>query len=58
MINLTLSSLAGETEYSKDQIRFFLAMLKETECLDFVQALCQAAYNQGYEDNSFEDSCY
>ena len=50
--------LEDDPKYSKDQIRFFLAMLKETECLDFVQALCQAAYNQGYEDNSFEDSCY
>ena len=50
MTNLTLSALAGETEYSKDQIRFFLAMLKETECLEFVQTLCQIAYDIGYED--------
>ena len=42
--------LEDDPKYSSDQIRFFLAMLKETDCLAFVEDLCQAAYNIGYED--------
>lgn len=45
-----LTELVKDTNYPKEQARYFLAHITEIEAQKFVADLCQAAYNMGVDD--------
>lgn len=47
---MNLEQLAKETDFTEEARRYYLAHLKEIDALDFVVALCEAAYEQGFAE--------
>lgn len=47
---MEISVLVKETEYTEQQQQYYLACLKEMDCIEFVQTLCMVAYYMGVDD--------
>jgi len=47
---MNLELLAKCTDYSEQDQEYFLSFLKEIEALEFVQALCEEAYQFGCDE--------
>ena len=48
---MELEQIIKETEYTQQQQIYYMACLKEMDCVEFVKTLCMVAYYMGVDDS-------